>query len=82
MNIVEWTSQYSKSGVMGEAEKAAAKGSLAFEEASKKLILSRNTTRWRSKTREQSGIRRRRFPLSYPPRNGGTIAVTRSSSMR
>jgi creatinine amidohydrolase/Fe(II)-dependent formamide hydrolase-like protein len=38
MNIVERTSQYSESGVMGEAEKATAeKGRLAFEEASKNL---------------------------------------------
>ena len=38
IGLVEWTSQYSDSGVMGEAEKATAeKGKLVFEEASKNL---------------------------------------------
>ncbi|HAA73935.1 TPA: creatininase [Candidatus Latescibacteria bacterium] len=38
MGLVEWTSQYSDSGVMGEAEKATAeKGKLVFEEASRNL---------------------------------------------
>ena len=38
MGLVEWTSQYSDSGVMGEAEKATAeKGEIVFEEASKNL---------------------------------------------
>ncbi len=38
MGLIEWTSQYSDSGVMGEAEKATAeKGKLVFEEASKNL---------------------------------------------
>jgi len=38
MGLVEWTSQYSDSGVMGEAEKATAeKGKIVFEEASKNL---------------------------------------------
>ena len=38
MGLVEWTSQYSDSGVMGEAEKATAeKGRVAFEEASRNL---------------------------------------------
>ena len=38
VGLVEWTSQYSDSGVMGEAEKATAeKGKVVFEEASKNL---------------------------------------------
>lgn len=38
MGLIEWTSQYSDSGVMGEAEKATAeKGKLVFEEASRNL---------------------------------------------
>lgn len=38
IGLVEWTSQYSDSGVMGEAEKATAeKGKIVFEEASKNL---------------------------------------------
>lgn len=38
MGLVEWTSQYSDTGVMGEAEKATAeKGKLVFEEASRNL---------------------------------------------
>ena len=38
MGLIEWTSQYSDSGVMGEAEKATAeKGKIVFEEASKNL---------------------------------------------
>ena len=38
IGLVEWTSQYSDSGVMGEAEKATAeKGKLVFDEASKNL---------------------------------------------
>jgi creatinine amidohydrolase len=38
MGLIEWTSQYSDSGVMGEAEKGTAeKGKLVFEEASRNL---------------------------------------------
>ena len=38
VGIIEWTSQYTDSGVMGEAEKATAeKGKIVFEEASKNL---------------------------------------------
>ena len=38
MGLIEWTSQYSDSGVMGEAEKATAeKGKIVFEEASTNL---------------------------------------------
>ena len=38
MGLIEWTRQYSETGVMGEAEKATAeKGRLCFEEASKNL---------------------------------------------
>jgi creatinine amidohydrolase len=38
MGLVEWTSQYTDSGVIGEAEKATAeKGKLCLEEASRNL---------------------------------------------
>ena len=38
IGMVEWTSQYTDSGVMGEAEKATAeKGKIVFEEASRNL---------------------------------------------
>lgn len=38
MGLIEWTSQYTESGVSGEAEKATAeKGRIAFEEASANL---------------------------------------------
>jgi len=38
MGLIEWTSQYSDSGVIGEAEKATAeKGKIVFEEASRNL---------------------------------------------
>ncbi len=38
MGLIEWTSQYSDSGVMGEAEKATAeKGAIVFEEVSANL---------------------------------------------
>ena len=38
MGLIEWTSQYSDSGVMGEAEKATSeKGKIVFEEASRNL---------------------------------------------
>ena len=38
VGLIEWTSQYTDSGVMGEAEKAtAAKGKRVFEEASSRL---------------------------------------------
>lgn len=38
MGMIEWTSQYSQSGVMGEAEKATAeKGKMCLEEAAKNL---------------------------------------------
>ena len=38
MGLIEWTSQYSDSGVMGEAEKATAeKGRIVFEEVTSNL---------------------------------------------
>ena len=38
MGLVEWTSQYTDSGVIGEPEKATAeKGKLCLEEASRNL---------------------------------------------
>ena len=38
MGLIEWTSQYSDSGVMGEAEKATAeKGRICFEEVTGNL---------------------------------------------
>ena len=68
MNIVEWTSQYSKSGVMGEAEKATAeKGRLAFEEASKKLAgFVQEYHALEIKEREGKQDLPPTFPLSFP----------------
>ena len=68
MNIVEWTSQYSKSGVMGEAEKATAeKGRLAFEEASEKLAgFVEEYHALEIKEREGKQDPPPTFPLSFP----------------
>jgi creatinine amidohydrolase len=68
MGLVEWTSQYSDSGVMGEAEKAtAAKGKLAFDEASKNLanfVAEYYDRKIESRTQHQAP--EPTFPLSFP----------------
>ena len=68
MGLVEWTSQYSDSGVMGEAEKATAeKGKTVFEEASKNLaefIEEYHGTEIAERTSHHA--QEPTFPLSFP----------------
>jgi len=68
MGLVEWTSQYSDAGVMGEAEKATAeKGRICFEEASKNLagwIDEYYHMAIQPRTRHQS--QEPTFPLQFP----------------
>jgi creatinine amidohydrolase len=65
---VEWTSQYSDTGVMGEAEKATAeKGKIVFEEASQNLaefITEYHELKIEPRTRHQA--QEPTFPLSFP----------------
>jgi creatinine amidohydrolase len=68
MGLIEWTSQYSDSGVMGEAEKATAeKGKLVFEEASRQLaeFIGEYHSR-RIEARQDKHSTPPTFPLSYP----------------
>jgi len=68
MGLIEWTSQYTDSGVMGEAEKATAeKGRLVFEEASRNLaefVAEYHARKIDTRTRHQA--EEPTFPLSYP----------------
>ena len=68
IGLIEWTSQYSDSGVMGEAEKATAeKGKIVFEEASRNLaefIEEYHALKIEKRTRHQA--EEPTFPLSYP----------------
>ena len=68
MGLIEWTSQYTDSGVMGEAEKATAeKGKLVFEEASRNLaefVAEYHARKIDTRTRHQA--EEPTFPLSYP----------------
>ena len=68
MGLIEWTSQYSDSGVMGEAEKATAeKGRIVFEEVSGNLaefIEEYHAMKIEPRTRHQAT--EPTFPLSYP----------------
>ena len=68
MGLIEWTSQYSDSGVMGEAEKATAeKGKLVFEEASKNLaefVAEYYERKIEKRTRHQA--EEPPIPLSFP----------------
>ncbi|MBS10870.1 MAG: creatininase [Gemmatimonadetes bacterium] len=68
MGLVEWTSQYSDSGVMGEAEKATAeKGKLVFEEASRNLaefVAEYYERKIEKRTRHQA--EEPTIPLSFP----------------
>ncbi len=68
MGLVEWTSQYSDTGVMGEAEKATAeKGKRVFEEASGRLaeFLSEYHAR-KIDSRQRHQTQEPTFPLSFP----------------
>ena len=68
MGLIEWTSQYTDSGVMGEAEKATAeKGRVVFEEASSNLaefIEEYHGMKIADRTKHQANVPT--FPLSYP----------------
>ena len=68
MGLIEWTSQYSDSGVMGEAEKATAeKGKIVFDEASNNLaefIEEYHGMEIAARTRHQT--QELTFPLSFP----------------
>lgn len=68
MGLIEWTSQYTDSGVMGEAEKATAeKGRIVFEEASRNLaefIEEYHAMEIAGRTPHQKDAPT--FPLSYP----------------
>lgn len=68
MGLVEWTSQYSDSGVIGEAEKATAeKGKLCFDEASRNL--AGFVVEYHGRTIEPRQMHQAQpptFPLSFP----------------
>jgi creatinine amidohydrolase len=68
MGLIEWTSQYSDSGVMGEAEKATAeKGKICFEEVTGNLaefIEEYHGMKIEERTANQSTPPT--FPLSFP----------------
>lgn len=68
MGLIEWTSQYSDTGVIGEAEKATAeKGRIVFEEASANLaqfIGEYHAQRIEPRQRHQA--EEPTFPLSFP----------------
>jgi len=68
VGMIEWTSQYTDSGVIGEAEKGTAeKGKLVFEEASRNLaefISEYHAMKIEKRTRHQD--MEPTFPLSFP----------------
>ena len=68
MGMIEWTSQYTDSGVIGEAEKGTAeKGKIVFEEASRNLaefIAEYHAMKIETRTRNQTD--EPTFPLSFP----------------
>ena len=68
LGLIEWTSQYSDSGVMGEAVKATGeKGRLVFEEASSQLaefIAEYHGRKIESRRRHQ--VQEPTIPLSFP----------------
>jgi len=68
MGLIQWTSQYTDSGVIGEAEKAnAEKGKIVFEEASKNLaafIEEFHAMKIEPRIRHQR--QEPTFPLSFP----------------
>ena len=67
MGLIEWTSQYSDSGVMGEAEKATAeKGKIVFEEASRNLAeFIEEYYHRKIESRKQHQVEDPTFPLSF-----------------
>ncbi|MFH1571883.1 MAG: creatininase family protein [Gemmatimonadota bacterium] len=68
MGLVEWTSQYTDSGVMGEAEKATAeKGRLCLEEAAANLAAFLDEYQaMRIEPRQRHQQAAPTFPLSFP----------------
>ena len=68
VGLIQWTSQYTDSGVIGEAEKGTAeKGRIVFEEASKNLaefIAEYHALKIEKRTRHQA--QEPTFPLSFP----------------
>ncbi len=68
MGLIEWTSQYSESGVMGEAEKATAeKGRIVFEEVTRNLAEFIEEYHHRKiEPRKRHQAAEPTFPLSFP----------------
>ena len=68
VGMIEWTSQYTDSAVIGEAEKGTAeKGKIVFEEASRNLaefITEYHAMKIEKRTRHQA--KEPTFPLSFP----------------
>jgi creatinine amidohydrolase len=68
MGMIEWTSQYTDTGVIGEAEKGTAeKGKIVFEEASRNLaefIVEYHAMKIENRTPHQG--KKTTFPLSFP----------------
>ena len=67
MGLIEWTSQYSDTGVMGEAEKATAeKGQIVFEEVSQNLAdFIQEYHQMNIEDRTQHQTKSPMFPLSF-----------------
>jgi len=67
MGLIEWTSQYTDSGVMGEAEKATAeKGRIVFEEATQNLAeFIEEYYHLKIEGRKQHQAKEPTFPLSF-----------------
>lgn len=64
--VVSWTSSYSETGVLGEAELASAeKGRQAYEEAVKQLV--RFVTWWKDRPKDERRDRHRRPPTMPTP---------------
>jgi creatinine amidohydrolase len=82
--VISWTSSYSDTGVLGEAELATAeKGKQAYEEAVKQLV--RFVTWWKDRPRDQRKDRHARPPTmpipwgQRPVRYGERLARTITS---
>ncbi|SVA49263.1 uncharacterized protein METZ01_LOCUS102117, partial [marine metagenome] len=67
MGLIEWTSQYTDSGVMGEAEKATAeKGRIVFEEATQNLAeFIKEYYHLKIEERKTHQTKEPTFPLSF-----------------
>lgn len=70
--VVSWTSSYSETGVLGDAEKASAeKGKLAYEEAVKQLV--RFVTWFKDRPKDQRRDRHRTPPTMPIPWGQGPV---------